>query len=58
MSPRPGRIASVLEVKAPRPRSLGLTQHAEELDRISARLHDLLFAKTPSDEREPQPITQ
>jgi NitT/TauT family transport system ATP-binding protein len=47
MSPRPGRIARVLEVKAPRPRSLGLTAHAEELDRVSAELHELLFVREP-----------
>ena len=45
MSPRPGRIARVLEVNAPRPRSLGASAHSEELDAISAELHDLLFAK-------------
>jgi NitT/TauT family transport system ATP-binding protein len=45
MSPRPGRIARILEVGAPRPRSLGLTAHAEELDRVSAELHELLFAR-------------
>ena len=45
MSPRPGRIARVLEVKAPRPRSLGVTEHAEELNRVSAELHELLLAK-------------
>jgi NitT/TauT family transport system ATP-binding protein len=44
MSPRPGRIARILEVNAPRPRSLGLTARAEELDRVSAELHELLFA--------------
>jgi NitT/TauT family transport system ATP-binding protein len=41
MSPRPGRIARVLEVKAQRPRSLAQTG---ELDRVSAELHELLFA--------------
>ena len=45
MSPRPGRIAEVLEVKAARPRSLGVTGHRTELDRVSAELHELLFAK-------------
>jgi NitT/TauT family transport system ATP-binding protein len=45
MSPRPGRIARVLEVNAPRPRSLGASAHSEELDAISAELHDLLFTK-------------
>ena len=43
MSPRPGRIARVLTVDAARPRSLGLTAHSEELDLISAELHELLF---------------
>ena len=45
MSPRPGRLARILDVKATRPRSLGLTEHAEELDRVSAELHELLFAR-------------
>ena len=45
MSPRPGRLARILEVTAPRPRSLGLTAHSEELDRVSAELHELLFAR-------------
>jgi NitT/TauT family transport system ATP-binding protein len=45
MSPRPGRVARVLEVNAPRPRSLGVTAHAGELDRVSAELHELLFAR-------------
>ena len=45
MSPRPGRLARTLEVNAERPRSLGLTAHSEELDRVSAELHELLFAR-------------
>jgi NitT/TauT family transport system ATP-binding protein len=45
MSPRPGRVARVLEVNAPRPRSLGVAAHAGELDRVSAELHELLFAR-------------
>ena len=45
MSPRPGRIARVLEVSAPRPRSLGLTAHSAELDHVGAELHELLFAR-------------
>jgi NitT/TauT family transport system ATP-binding protein len=48
MSPRPGRISRILEVTAPRPRSLGLTAHAEELDRVSAELHELLFVREPA----------
>jgi NitT/TauT family transport system ATP-binding protein len=43
MSPRPGRIARILEVKAARPRSLAT--NTEELDRVSATLHELLFAR-------------
>jgi NitT/TauT family transport system ATP-binding protein len=45
MTPRPGRIARILEVGAPRPRSLGVSRHSEELDRVSAELHELLFAR-------------
>jgi NitT/TauT family transport system ATP-binding protein len=45
MTPRPGRIARVLEVNAPRPRSLGVTGYSEELSRVSAQLHELLFAR-------------
>ena len=45
MSPRPGRIARILPVTADRPRSLGVTSHTEELDRISAELHELLFSR-------------
>jgi NitT/TauT family transport system ATP-binding protein len=45
MSPRPGRVARVLDVNVPRPRSLGVTAHAQELDRVSAELHELLFAR-------------
>ena len=45
MSPRPGRIARIIPVGADRPRSLGLTAHSEELDRVGAELHELLFAR-------------
>jgi NitT/TauT family transport system ATP-binding protein len=45
MSPRPGRIARILEVDAPRPRSLGVTAHSDALDAVSAELHELLFAR-------------
>jgi NitT/TauT family transport system ATP-binding protein len=48
MSPRPGRIARLLDVTASRPRSLGVTAHSEELDRVSAELHELLFAREPA----------
>jgi len=45
MSPRPGRITKILEVDAERPRSLGLAGHSTALDRVSAELHELLFAR-------------
>jgi NitT/TauT family transport system ATP-binding protein len=45
MSPRPGRVARILSVGADRPRSLGLTAHSDELDRVGAELHELLFAR-------------
>ncbi len=45
MSPRPGRIARIFDVNAPRPRSLGVKARSEELERVSAELHDLLFAQ-------------
>ena len=51
MTPRPGRIARILEVGAPRPRSLGVSRHSEELDRVSAELHELLFARELAAER-------
>ena len=44
MTPRPGRIASVLELTTPRPRSLGVDA-SDEVNDVSARLHDLLFAR-------------
>lgn len=47
MSPRPGRIVRTLSVRVPRPRSLGMAGHSEELDRVAAELHDLLFADHP-----------
>jgi NitT/TauT family transport system ATP-binding protein len=45
MTPRPGRLARTLAVRAPRPRSLGRTGHSAELDHVSAELHELLFAR-------------
>jgi len=44
MTPRPGRIASILSLKTPRPRSLGVDA-TDELNEVSARLHELLFAR-------------
>jgi NitT/TauT family transport system ATP-binding protein len=43
LSPRPGRVREILEVKIPRPRTLGRTEHSEEVARCSAELHDLLM---------------
>jgi NitT/TauT family transport system ATP-binding protein len=45
MSPRPGRIVRTVEVRLPRPRSLGSSGDTEELARASAEVHDVLFAR-------------
>jgi NitT/TauT family transport system ATP-binding protein len=45
MSPRPGRVARILSVDAPRPRSLGTHTGAGALDEVGAELHDLLFSR-------------
>jgi NitT/TauT family transport system ATP-binding protein len=42
MTPRPGAIARIVPVEAPRPRSL--TAESSELSRASAEVHELLFA--------------
>jgi NitT/TauT family transport system ATP-binding protein len=44
LSPRPGRVREIIEVKIPRPRTLGRTAHTDEVARCSAELHDLLMA--------------
>jgi NitT/TauT family transport system ATP-binding protein len=44
LSPRPGRIREILDVKIPRPRTLGRGAHLEEVARCSAELHELLMA--------------
>jgi NitT/TauT family transport system ATP-binding protein len=44
LSPRPGRIREILEVRIPRPRTLGRGAHLEEVARCSAELHELLMA--------------
>jgi NitT/TauT family transport system ATP-binding protein len=44
LSPRPGRIREILDIKIPRPRTLGRTAHLEEVSRCSAELHELLMA--------------
>ncbi|MFI7428565.1 ABC transporter ATP-binding protein [Micromonospora sp. NPDC049836] len=45
LSPRPGRIREVVEVKVPRPRTLGRNAHLAEVARISAELHELLMER-------------
>jgi NitT/TauT family transport system ATP-binding protein len=44
LSPRPGRVREIIEVRIPRPRTLGRTEHLAEVARCSAELHDLLMA--------------
>jgi NitT/TauT family transport system ATP-binding protein len=44
LSPRPGRIREILDIKIPRPRTLGRFAHREEVARCSAELHELLMA--------------
>jgi NitT/TauT family transport system ATP-binding protein len=44
LSPRPGRLRRVVDVKIPRPRSLGHNAYLEEVARCSAELHELLLA--------------
>jgi NitT/TauT family transport system ATP-binding protein len=44
LSPRPGRIREILDVKIPRPRTLGRTAHLDEVARCSAELHELLLS--------------
>ncbi|MFD1504895.1 ABC transporter ATP-binding protein [Georgenia yuyongxinii] len=43
LSPRPGRLREIVDVEIPRPRTLGQNAHAEDVTRVSARLHDLLM---------------
>jgi NitT/TauT family transport system ATP-binding protein len=43
LSPRPGRIREILDIKIPRPRTLGRTAHLDEVARCSAELHELLM---------------
>jgi NitT/TauT family transport system ATP-binding protein len=56
MTPRPGRVASVLEVDLPRPRRLGQRED-EAFQALEARLrHDLAMAMASSlDLRAPRP---
>jgi NitT/TauT family transport system ATP-binding protein len=51
MTPRPGRIAEIVTVDLPRPRTLGEGESSAELSRATAHLHELLFAPASSFER-------
>jgi NitT/TauT family transport system ATP-binding protein len=44
LSPRPGRVREILDIKIPRPRTLGRTEHSEEVARCSAELHEILMS--------------
>lgn len=43
LTQRPGRVRRVLDIKIPRPRTLGMTAHLAEVARLSAELHELLL---------------
>jgi NitT/TauT family transport system ATP-binding protein len=43
LSSRPGQVRKVVDVDIPRPRSLGLGAHVDEVARASAELHELLL---------------
>ncbi|NJP33165.1 ABC transporter ATP-binding protein [Micromonospora thermarum] len=45
LSPRPGRIRSIVDVTIPRPRTLGRNAHLADVARVSADLHELLMEK-------------
>ncbi len=47
LSPRPGRIRSIVDVAIPRPRTLGRNAHLADVARVSADLHELLMEKEP-----------
>lgn len=58
LTPRPGRIRSIVDVTIPRPRSLGQNAHIEDVARVSARLHELLMHDdTPTLERSVEDAT-
>jgi len=52
MTPRPGRIAEIVTVDLPRPRSLGEGGNSAELAHAIAHLHELLFQPASAFERE------
>ncbi|MEV6846000.1 ABC transporter ATP-binding protein [Actinoplanes sp. NPDC051411] len=43
LSSRPGRLAELVEIEIPRPRTFGHNAHMEQVTAASARLHDLLL---------------
>ncbi|GAA5178227.1 ABC transporter ATP-binding protein [Rugosimonospora acidiphila] len=43
LSSRPGQVRKIVDVDIPRPRSLGMGAHVEEVARSSAELHELLL---------------
>jgi NitT/TauT family transport system ATP-binding protein len=43
LSSRPGQVRKVVDVDIPRPRSLGMGAHVDEVARSSAELHELLL---------------
>ena len=55
MTPRPGRIAEIVTVDLPRPRSLGEGGNSAELAHATAHLHELLFQPASAFEREAHP---
>jgi NitT/TauT family transport system ATP-binding protein len=44
LTPRPGRVREILDIKIPRPRTLGRTEHLDEVARCRAELHELLMS--------------
>ncbi|MBB5138407.1 NitT/TauT family transport system ATP-binding protein [Thermocatellispora tengchongensis] len=48
LTPRPGRIREVINIRIPRPRPLGRNAHLEEVARCSADLHELLMERGTS----------
>lgn len=45
LTPRPGRIRRIVDIAIPRPRTLGRTEHLDEVARCSADLHELLMER-------------
>jgi NitT/TauT family transport system ATP-binding protein len=43
LSPRPGQVRKIVNIDIPRPRTLGLGAHVEDVARASAELHELLL---------------